>query len=84
MCGHCNQQYQKLGKYDHEANCLDLIKFKNLELSAKLEESVAEVANVRSDLESTKRKYLKVLKEAQLQAKEAELAKAEERPRFYN
>ena len=53
VCEHCNQEYQKIGKDDHEANCLDLIKFKNLELSAKLEEAIAEVADVRSDLQST-------------------------------
>ena len=37
----------------HEANCIDLIKFKNLELSSELEKSVAEVASVRSDLHWT-------------------------------
>ena len=54
MCRHCNEQYQRIGKDDHEANCLELIKFKNSELAAKLEEYIAEVANVRSDLESTR------------------------------
>ena len=72
MCGHCNQEYQRNG--DHEANCLELIKFKNLELSAKLEESNVEVANVRSDLESAISELENVKRTtAQLKAKEAEL-----------
>jgi len=27
ICEHCNQEYQRIGKQDHESNCLDLIKF---------------------------------------------------------
>jgi len=53
ICDHCNQEYLRSDKNEHEANCLELIKFNFFELSAKHDESVAELACVRSDLQST-------------------------------
>ena len=52
-CEHCSHDYQRIDQCNHEAKCLDLIKFKNLELSEKLAESIAEVENGRSELQST-------------------------------
>jgi len=57
ICEHCNQEYLRSDKDAHEANCLDLIKFKNLELSAKLEESKAEVTKARAESESIKSQF---------------------------
>jgi len=77
MCRHCNEQYQRIGKDDHEANCLELIKFKNSELAAKLEEYIAEVANVRSDLESTRSELENVKRTSSLRKIQGEKSEAE-------
>ena len=55
ICEHCNQEYQRTLKDDHEANCIDLIKFKNLELSAKLNQSQALEVELRTKLENINR-----------------------------
>ena len=55
ICEHCNQKYQRRLKNDHDANCLDLIKLKNTELSAKLEQSQASELKLRSELANIKR-----------------------------
>mgnify|MGYP000522945988 CR=1 FL=1 len=60
ICDHCNQEYLRSDKDEHEANCIDFIKFKNLELSTNLEEAKGEVANVRAELESINSQFKNV------------------------
>jgi len=71
MCEHCNQEYLRSDKDEHEANCLDLIKFQNSELSAKLvivkrnsgqerEKFEAEIAKARAELASMKSQFQNV------------------------
>ena len=59
-CEHCNRKYLRSDTDQHEANCIDLIKFKNLGLSTKLEESKAKVATARAELESINSQFKNV------------------------
>ena len=69
ICEHCNQEYQKIFKDDHEANCLDLVKLKILQLSGKLDQAHAELENMKITIADEREKSATELSKARSKLK---------------